>query len=53
MQSQRRIRIIDLIVFMFMGYTLAGCASGPNILSDYDRDADFGAYHTYNIMEGP
>ena len=35
-----------------MGYTLAGCASGPNILSDYDHDADFGSYHTYNFMEG-
>ncbi len=52
MQSQRRIRIIYLIIFPFMGYTLAGCASGPNILSDYDHDADFGSYHTYNFVEG-
>lgn len=26
---------------------LAACASGPTILSDYDRSADFSAYRTY------
>ena len=31
---------------------LGGCASGPNILYDYDRSADFGSYTTYNFFEG-
>jgi len=36
-----------------MGYTLVGCASsGANIMSDYDHDAPFGSYKTYNFMEG-
>ena len=35
-----------------MGYVLGGCASGPNIMSDYDHDAPFGSYMTYNFMEG-
>ncbi len=30
---------------------LSGCASGPNLRSDYDATADFGAYRTYNFME--
>jgi hypothetical protein len=31
---------------------LAGCASGPNIMYDYDRSADFASYTTYNFFEG-
>jgi len=34
------------LVFIALG----GCASGPNIMYDYDRSADFGAYHTYNFF---
>ena len=34
------------LAFMFLG----GCASGPSIMYDYDRSADFGAYHTYNFF---
>ncbi len=53
MQSQLRPRIVNSIFILIMGYALAGCASsGANILSDYDRDATFGSYKTYNIMEG-
>lgn len=29
--------------------TLAGCASGPTIRSDYDRSADFASYRTYDF----
>ena len=29
---------------------VAGCASGPKLRSDYDKDANFGAYRTYNFM---
>jgi len=36
-----------------MGYALAGCASsGGKIMADYDHDAPFGSYKTYNFMEG-
>lgn len=31
---------------------IGGCASGPNIMYDYDQSADFGQYQTYNFMEG-
>jgi len=30
---------------------LSACSSGPDIRSDYDREADFGAYRTYNFIE--
>ncbi|HWM28676.1 MAG TPA: DUF4136 domain-containing protein [Woeseiaceae bacterium] len=30
---------------------LAGCASGPSILSDYDRSADFASYRTYGFED--
>lgn len=33
-------------------FSLGGCASGANILYDYDHSADFGAYRTYNFIEG-
>ena len=29
---------------------LAGCASGPNVRSDYDRSVDFSQYRTYNFF---
>jgi hypothetical protein len=31
--------------------SIAGCASGPKLRSDYDSSADFGAYRTYNFIE--
>ena len=31
---------------------LAGCASTADITSDYDQHADFGAYRTWNFIEG-
>ena len=52
MRSRRPIRIFHFVAFLFLGYTLTGCSSGPNIMSDHDRNADFGSYHTYNFMEG-
>jgi Domain of unknown function (DUF4136) len=30
---------------------LAGCASGPSILSDYDHSADFASYRTYGFAD--
>jgi len=32
--------------------SIAGCASGPSVMTDYDKSADFGAYKTYNFVEG-
>ena len=52
MHSERSVKIKNNIVVLFMGYVLAGCASGPDVMSDYDRDAPFGTYKTYNFMEG-
>lgn len=40
---------ISVILLSLAG--LGGCASGPNISSDYDRGADFGAYQTWNFIE--
>ena len=51
MHSERSAKINKIIVFLFMGYVLGGCSSGPNIISDYDRDAPFDTYKTYNFME--
>ncbi len=53
MRSQQRPKIVNFIVFLFVGYALAGCSSsGGNIISDHDRSAPFGSYKTYNFMEG-
>ena len=52
MQFQQPARTAKLIVLLFIGYAMGGCASGPNIISDYDRSAAFESYSTYNIMEG-
>ena len=52
MQSQQRPGIINFVVLVFVGYVLAGCSSGGNIISDYDHSAPFGTYKTYNFMEG-
>lgn len=51
MQSQS-LRTLYHFVLLSLIASLAGCASGPNIQSDYDPDADFGSYKTYNFMEG-
>ncbi len=51
MHSEQRLRTRNSTVVLIIGYLLAGCSSGPNILSDYDQDAPFGTYNTYNFME--
>jgi hypothetical protein len=52
MQSQRTSRFTSFAVLLLFAAALGGCASGSNIRSDYDPDADFGGYTTYNFMEG-
>lgn len=45
-------RQLDRLVLLLSALAFAGCASVPNILTDYDRAADFGAYNTFNFVEG-
>ena len=40
-----------LIPAAFACALLAGCASGPQFQSDYDRSVDFGRYKTYGFFE--
>lgn len=42
---------IRLSVVLLFFASLAGCASKPNIIGDYDRSNDFGAYHTWDFIE--
>jgi len=43
--------LIRVILFLLIGAAMGGCSSN-NIRSDYDHDADFGAYETYNFIDG-
>ena len=52
MRFQQPPKTMNLIILLFMGYAMGGCASGPSILSDYDNTAPFDSYTTYNFMEG-
>jgi len=40
------------LIFGLAIIALGGCASGPNIIYDYDHNADFSSYQTYNFMQG-
>ncbi len=51
MRSKQQSRIPGHLLLVLAFISLAGCASGPKILYDYDRSANFGAYQTYNFME--
>jgi hypothetical protein len=52
MRSQQQLRLSGSLILALVFVSLGGCASGGNILYDYDRSADFGAYRTYNFIEG-
>ena len=52
MHASRRTRIISQVFLLNVVLVVAGCSSGPNIRSDYDPGADFGAYKTYNFVAG-
>lgn len=45
-----RSRLIAGILFCLTLF-VSGCASGPDIRTDYDRNADFSAYETYNFFD--
>ena len=38
-------------IAMLAAVTLAGCASSGKLRSDFDPEADFGSYRTYNFIE--
>lgn len=52
MQPKRSSQLSAISVLALWSLLLGGCASGGKIMYDYDHDADFGSYHTYNFMEG-
>ena len=43
--------LTNRILILALAFILTGCASSGKLRSDYDRDADFGAYKTYNFMD--
>jgi hypothetical protein len=51
MRSKPQTKIPGSLLLALAFISLGGCASGGNILYDYDRSADFGAYRTYNFFE--
>jgi hypothetical protein len=51
MRSKPQTTIPGSLLLALAFISLGGCASGGNILYDYDRSADFGAYRTYNFFE--
>ena len=52
MRSQKQSGISGSLILMLVVISLGGCASSAKIIFDYDRDADFGSYQTYNFIEG-
>ncbi len=47
----QRLLILPLRICLLLAISLSvGCASGGKIRSDYDHDADFGSYRTYNFI---
>jgi len=52
MSSQQLLKQLSHLVIMLSACAVAGCASGPDIRSDYDSTANFGAYETYNFVKG-
>jgi hypothetical protein len=50
----RSIRVVTCFLVMGLlitGALLQGCASKPDIRSDYDHAADFGKYRTFNFVD--
>lgn len=44
-----RLSIVSIAVFALL---LSACSSGPKILSDHDKTADFSSYRTYAFIDG-
>jgi len=52
MSFQTLLKQLSRIPIVLSVCAVAGCASGPDIRSDYDSSANFGAYNTYNFVDG-
>jgi len=52
MFSQQLFKPLSRLILVSSACAFAGCASTPDIMSDYDPGANFGAYNTYNFVEG-
>ena len=52
MSFQQPLKQISRLLVVLSAFAIAGCASGPDIRSDYDSTVNFGAYNTYNFVEG-
>jgi hypothetical protein len=44
--------IVGSFVLLLIALSFSGCASGPKVMTDYDKTAEFGSYTTYNFVEG-
>ncbi|MEE8308084.1 MAG: DUF4136 domain-containing protein [Gammaproteobacteria bacterium] len=51
MQAVKANPLFRALILLLIGYAVSGCSSS-NIRSDYDRGTDFGAYKTYNFIDG-
>ena len=47
----RSLQISSLAVALVATALLAGCASQPKVLSDYDKSADFARYRTFGFVQ--
>lgn len=52
MFSNQSLKHANRLILLLLAFSFAGCASGPDIRSDYDRTANFGDYNTYNFVDG-
>ena len=52
MEHERKLNTYRMVGLMLVIGALTGCATGVDIMSDFDRSTDFGAYNTYNFIEG-
>ena len=43
---------MQVVAILLLLASLAGCSSSGTLRSDYDPSADFGAYKTWNFMDG-
>jgi uncharacterized protein DUF4136 len=51
MKSIRLVTFIAVLGLLAISVLLQGCASKPDIRSDYDHAADFSKYRTFNFVE--
>jgi hypothetical protein len=54
MEQDMRVDLPGLMtrfLLLALAFAMTGCASSGKLRSDYDRDADFGAYETYNFVD--